>query len=234
MGEGYRGDTKLSTPEKTPLNRISNQTVYVMTQALLFSIVTFAISATLTPGPNNIMVTASGTNFGYTRTIPHLLGITIGFPIMVSAVGLGIGSMFQTYPILHTILKYIGAGYLIWLAWKIATSHSSTMTNGSSNKNNGTHPLTFLQAASFQWVNPKAWVMAISAVSTYTTIGGNLWLEVTVITAIFALVSYPCISFWTLVGVGAARILRSSRSIQMFNIAMALLLIASIAPIVLS
>ena len=93
--------------------------------------------------------------------------------------------------------------------------------------------MTFVQAAAFQWVNPKAWVMAVSAISTYTTVSGNLWLEVTVITAIFALVCYPCVSFWTFVGVGIANILSRGKAIRIFNIVMALLLVVSIAPIVL-
>ncbi len=157
---------------------------------------------------------------------------------MLGAVGLGIGSLFQTYPVVHTVLKFLGAAYLIWLAWKIATSQAADMPRSLPrslpvNNNSGARPLTFLQAAAFQWVNPKAWVMAISAVSTYTTVSGNLWLEVTVITAMFALVCYPCVSFWTMVGVGVAKVLRSGKTMRIFNMVMALLLMVSIAPIFL-
>ena len=197
-----------------------------MSLTLLVAILLFAFVATITPGPNNIMVTASGANFGYVRTIPHLLGISIGFPIMLAAVGFGLGQVFQTFPIIHQVLKVVGAAYLLWLAWKITTAKPA------SGNRKGSSPLTFLQVAAFQWVNPKAWIMAISAFSTYTTVGGNLWLEVTVITLAFAIIAYPCVSLWTLLGVGVSGALNNDQYLRWFNYTMALLLVASIAPII--
>lgn len=199
-----------------------------MSLTLVLAIFLFAFSATFTPGPNNIMLTASGANFGFRRSMPHILGISVGFPLMVGAIGLGFGVVFQTYPMLHLVLKYIGAAYLCWLAWRIMNAHRTDDQSG------GGAPLTFLQAAAFQWVNPKAWIMAVSAVSTYTSVGGNHLLEVTVITLLFAFVSFPSTAVWTLAGVGLSRILDSGAKIRTFNIVMGLVLIASIVPIVVS
>ncbi|MFC4353079.1 LysE family translocator [Fodinicurvata halophila] len=188
-------------------------------------IAAFALVATITPGPNNIMVTASGVNYGYRRTLPHILGISIGFPVMVLAVGLGLGGLFRAVPALHDILKIAGIAYLLWLAWRIAT----TRRQGEASSR---PPLTFLQAAAFQWVNPKAWMMATGAVAAYTTGGDSVFAEVLLITALFALVAFPCVSAWTLLGSALGRFLAEGRRLQLFNIAMAALLVLSILPVV--
>ena len=171
------------------------------------------------------MLTASGANFGFKKSMLHMLGISIGFPVMVAAIGLGFGLVFVKYPSLHMVLKYIGAAYLLWLAWKIMTADKTGDTNGR------TKPLTFLQAAAFQWVNPKAWIMAVSAVSTYTSVQGNVYFEVAVITALFALVSFPSTMAWTLIGVGIGRFLDAPVKLRLFNVVMGLLLVGSILPI---
>src|SRR3712207_1250882 len=119
------------------------------------ALVSFAFVAAMTPGPNNIMLTASGVNFGFARTVPHMLGICAGFVALVLSVGIGVGAAFTTLPALQTVLKVIGAGYMLWLAWKVATAAPADSDEQRSS------PLTFWQAVAFQWVNPKGWVMAV-------------------------------------------------------------------------
>ena len=192
----------------------------------LLPVALFAVSMSITPGPNNVMVTASGANFGYRRTIRHLLGIGIGFPVMVAAVGLGLGGVFEAVPQVHAVLKYVGSAYILWMAWKIATASGT----GRASEQPG-RPLTFLQAAAFQWVNPKGWVVAVGAISAFTTIQGDLLFEVGAIALTFACVNYPCASLWTLFGVGIGRLLKRGVRLRVFNLAMSVLLIASIVPL---
>jgi threonine/homoserine/homoserine lactone efflux protein len=194
---------------------------------LLLPLFTFAVVTTATPGPNNVMLTASGANFGFWRTLPHMLGIATGFPVMVVAIGWGLGELFHAFPALHEVLKYVGAAYLLFLAWKIATAGRVGTVQSRG------RPLTFLQAAAFQWVNPKGWMMALGAISAYTTVGGNPFLETLVIAAIFATVAMPCIGVWALFGAAIGRLLRSEAWLRAFNWAMAALLVASLAPLFL-
>jgi threonine/homoserine/homoserine lactone efflux protein len=194
---------------------------------LLLPLFTFAVVTTATPGPNNVMLTASGANFGFRRTLPHMLGIAIGFPVMVVAIGWGLGEIFHEFPVLHEVLKYAGTAYLLFLAWKIATAGRV-----GTAENRG-RPMTFLQAAAFQWVNPKGWMMALGAISAYTTVGGNPFLETLVIAAIFAAVAMPCIGIWALFGAGIGRLLQSDTWLRVFNLTMAALLIASLVPLFL-
>jgi len=191
-------------------------------QILAFAVFAFVIS--ITPGPNNTMVLASGANFGFRPTIPHLLGIDLGFAIMIIAVGLGIGSLFTAFPILHTALRYGGALYLLYLAWKIASSGGPNTEGGRK------QPMTFLQAAIFQWVNPKGWIAAIGAVATYTPENG-FFVNLLIVTFVFALVMGPCISLWAAVGTALRKFLSNPAYLRAFNIVMALLLVASLYPI---
>jgi threonine/homoserine/homoserine lactone efflux protein len=131
------------------------------TPELIAALVLFALVSSITPGPNNTMLMASGANFGFRATIPHLLGVSGGFFLLVLAAGLGLGGLFAAYPPLHDILAVVGGAYLLWLAWKIATSKGLGLGEGSA------RPQTFLQAAAFQWVNPKAWAMALGGVTAY-------------------------------------------------------------------
>jgi threonine/homoserine/homoserine lactone efflux protein len=130
----------------------------MLTADLLLAFILFAFVSSITPGPNNTMLLSSGVNFGFNRTIPHMLGISCGFALMVLAVGFGLGAVFKAYPILYTVLRYAGAAYLLYLAYKIATSGPAEDGDQSN-----TRPMSYLSAAAFQWVNPKAWVMAIGA-----------------------------------------------------------------------
>jgi len=191
--------------------------------SILLPLLTFAIASTGTPGPNNIMLTASGANFGYRRSLPHIFGIMIGFPSMVLAVGLGLGQVFTAYPELHQVLKYVGSAYLLFLAWKIATAARPKSATQEAK------PLTFFQAALFQWVNPKAWIMSVAALTAYTTGEGSYVVEAFIVAGVFFAVSFPLISSWCLFGAWIGRWLKSQRALMVFNGIMSALIVASIA-----
>lgn len=191
---------------------------------LLLAFALFAFVTSVTPGPNNMMLLASGVNFGFNRTVPHMLGICCGFFSLVLAVGLGLGAAFQAYPLLYTILRYVGAAYLLYLAWKIATSGPASDATGAEGK-----PQTFMQAALFQWVNPKAWVMAVGAISTYTPLQGY-FTNVMIISAVFALINLPTVSIWAGFGSLLRNALRDPFWLRVFNIGMAVLLVVSLYP----
>jgi len=191
--------------------------------SLFVAVLLFSISTTITPGPNNIMVMTSGLNFGVKRTLPHFLGICLGFPVMVIVVGVGFGAVFIRFPIIHEFIKYLGAAYLLYLAWKIACSHNQ-MTGKQRAK-----PLTFLQASLFQWVNPKAWVMAVGSISAYTKPELNMYLQVLVISVTFLVVCFPNIGIWMVFGAGLKRFLKHDNHQKIFNYCMGLLLVISVA-----
>ena len=187
----------------------------------------FAAVTAFTPGPNNIMVTASGVNFGFARTIPHLLGILIGFQVMLIGCGAGLGALFSAYAPLQYALKIVGAAYMLWLAWKVANARPADDEPDSSGR-----PLTFLQAAAFQWVNPKAWVIAISAIAIY--VRPSHWLvDFAILLAVFGLFTVLSTATWTGFGVALRGLLRNPRHARIFNGVMAVLLVASIAPMVI-
>ena len=197
-----------------------------LTPELLPALALFAFVSSITPGPNNTMLMASGANFGFRASIPHLMGVSGGFFILVVAVGLGLGGLFSAYPELHDILSVAGGLYLLWLAWKIATSKGMT-TSGSSGK-----PQTFLQAAAFQWVNPKAWAMALGAVTAYAP-REHYVANIVAVSLIFVAINLPCVMSWTGFGVGLRRFLDKPAVLRGFNIVMALLLVASLIPLAL-
>ncbi|WP_437882035.1 LysE family translocator [Pseudomonas sp. LRF_L74] len=196
-----------------------------MTFELLLAFVLFALVTSITPGPNNMMLLASGVNFGVRRSIPHMLGISLGFMVLVIAVGLGLGQLFERAPWLYQALRYAGAAYLLYLAWKIARAGAPESGEGKAK------PLTFIQAAAFQWVNPKAWIMAIGAITTYTPHEGFIF-NVLLIAALFALVNCPSVGLWTVAGSLLRRWLERPAILRAFNIGMALLLVLSLYPIV--
>jgi threonine/homoserine/homoserine lactone efflux protein len=197
-----------------------------MTAELLIAFIAFAFVTSVTPGPNNMMLLASGVNFGLRRSLPHMLGISLGFMVLVMAVGLGLGQLFEQVPMLYSVLRYLGAAYLLYLAWKIANSGAPDSQADERGK-----PFSFLQAAAFQWVNPKAWVMAIGAITTYTP-QENFLVNVLLIAALFALVNCPSVGLWTVAGSLLRNWLKNPRVLRGFNIGMALLLVASLYPIV--
>ena len=197
-----------------------------MNQTTLLALSAFALVSSITPGPNNMMLMASGANFGFRASIPHLLGVSGGFFVLVVAVGLGLGGLFSAYPELHDVLSVAGGLYLLWLAWKIATSKGMA-TSGGSGK-----PQTFLQAAAFQWVNPKAWAMALGAVTAYAP-REHYVANILAVSLIFVAINLPCVMSWTGFGVGLRRFLDKPAVLRGFNIVMALLLVASLIPLAL-
>jgi threonine/homoserine/homoserine lactone efflux protein len=196
-----------------------------MSQPLLFAFVMFAIVMFFTPGPNNIMLLSSGLTYGFRRTLPHIAGITIGFAFMVGAVGLGLGTIFIAYPVLQTILKYAGAAYLIYLAVAIAMSGTAT-----ADENSLRGPMTFWGAAMFQWVNAKGWVMVIGTITAYAAIAAFPW-NIVIQTGISLLMGTASTLAWALFGSALRPVLKSPRAVRVFNIVMALLLLASLYPV---
>lgn len=196
-----------------------------MTLDVLFALFAFCFVSTVTPGPNNLMVMASGANFGYRRTLPHMTGIALGFGLMTVLVGVGLMQVFDLFPMTHTILTVVSVVYLLWLAWKVA---NAAPPDGAVETD--ARPLTFLQAAAFQWVNPKAWTMAVSAITFYAA--DRSILAIAIVAGMFALVCLPCLSVWTVLGQEMRRFLTNPARLRLFNWAMAALLIASIAPVV--
>ena len=194
-----------------------------MSFEIFLAMVGFGIVSTTTPGPNNFMLFASGLNFGFRRTIPHILGVSNGFGFLVLCVGLGLGQLLEIYPLAFTAIKIIGALYMVYLAWKIATSGPLEINEKKSK------PLTYLQAALFQWVNPKAWVMAVVIASTYTN-PTNYNSTLAIIVAYFAIANIPMVCVWAGFGTALKQFLSDPKKFRIFNIAMAIALLASLWP----
>jgi threonine/homoserine/homoserine lactone efflux protein len=195
-----------------------------MTVDTALALVMFAFVSSITPGPNNFMLLASGVNFGFLRTIPHMCGIGAGFFTLLLGVGFGLGALFSAFPQLHIALKIVGGLYLLWLAWKIATARSL-----SSEKAAGARPMTFMEAAAFQWINPKAWIMAVTGMALFTRPEAP-YLSVLFVAAAFALVNFPSVSTWAGFGTALRGFLADPVKLKWFNIAMGLLLAASVVP----
>jgi threonine/homoserine/homoserine lactone efflux protein len=181
-----------------------------------------------TPGPNNILVASSGVNFGFRATIPHILGVTVGYPLMLLLVGVGLAAIFTNVPQVHTVLKYVCIVYLLYLSWRIAIAPV-----GDSETRKTAKPLTFLQAAAFQWVNGKGWVVALSAVTTYTVVNATLNMQVFALAGLALLVTLASVTTWTLFGALLRQYLHTERRRRIFNYVMAALLAASIVSVVL-
>jgi len=197
----------------------------VYTLPMLVSIISFAFATAMTPGPNNFMLLSSGLTFGYKRTLAHIIGVMVGFPIMIMAVGLGLGSVFTMYPIMYDVLKVVGILYLLWMAWKVATSSSSMGTSDEVKK-----PFTLLQAMLFQWVNPKAWVMVITAIGSFITVKEDAFLQVLFIAFTYLIIGMLSTNFWALGGVYLHKFISNVQSIKIFNVLMAVLIVLSVVP----
>ena len=191
---------------------------------VFFALLVFAFVSSVTPGPNNLMLLASGVNFGFRRTVPHMAGIGFGFWLLLMAVGLGLGAMLSAFPTLHLALKIAGGAYFCYLAWRVATSRS--MGSGGTAQS---RPMTFLEAVAFQWINPKAWVMAVTAMAIYTDPQRPL-LTVVLVAAAFAIVNFPSVSVWAAFGVALRGFLADPVRLKWFNIAMGVLLAATLIP----
>lgn len=194
-----------------------------MPDPLLLPLIAFTFTMSVTPGPNNVMLTASGVNFGFRRTLPHMVGISTGVMVMVLAIGLGLGSVFQTWPQVHVLLKYLGAAYLLYLAWRIATA------SGPSGVTTGARPMSLLQAAAFQWVNPKAWMMVVGAVAAFAPVQ-DYYTHVGRIALVMGVVGLPTIALWAGAGSLLRGLLQDPRAVRIFNSVMAALLVASLYP----
>ena len=195
-----------------------------MDTVTLLLLAQFAFAASVTPGPNNLMLMASGANYGFRRTIPHMAGISLGHSFMVAMVGLALLRLFTAYPWLNTALDVVSVLYMSWLAWKIATAVPPEAGEVKG------RPFTFLQAAAFQWVNPKAWVMAITAITNFAPMDRGLVFGSLVVALVFLSMNIPAITLWAALGVQVRRLLGKARRLRIFNVTMAILLMASLWP----
>jgi threonine/homoserine/homoserine lactone efflux protein len=191
---------------------------------VFLALLLFCVVASVTPGPNNMMLLASGVNFGVRRTLPHLAGVVLGFAAMVALVGFGLDAIFRVAPWLLPAMRYAGAAYLLWLAWRIAKS--GAVKEGVA----AGRPLGFIGAAAFQWINPKGWVMAVSALTTYA-VSPDYATAVFVVALTCLIVGVPCTGVWVLFGAAMRRFLADPRRARPFNWTMGALLVASIAPV---
>lgn len=197
-----------------------------MSIEILGALALFALVSSITPGPNNLMLMNSGASFGIKKTIPHVLGVVIGFDIMVMLVGTGIMGVFERYPMGAEILKVASIAYLLYLSYQIATSTSAPEQTDAQAK-----PMSFLQAALFQWINPKAWTMALTAISVYAT--STDFKAVLFVTVVFGLINLPSVSVWVFLGKKMQSILTNQTRLRAFNMTMALLLVGSLYPVLL-
>lgn len=197
-----------------------------MTFEILTALVAFCFVGVITPGPNNLMLMASGANFGFRRTVPHMLGVGLGMPILVTLVGIGVIRVLEAYPIVQTVLTVLSVAYLLYLAWKIANAAPPRKVEDGEAMGK---PLTFLQAAAFQWVNPKAWFMALSAITLYA--GGRDPSAILWIAAVYCAVGIISTTSWTALGQQMRRLLNSRGRLRAFNWTMAALLVATLIPV---
>lgn len=192
----------------------------------VFALALFVISTSGTPGPNNIMLLSSGVNFGIKKSLPHVFGINLGFPIMIVALGIGLISLFAEFPSLYLTMKFVGISYLLFLAFKIA------ITPVSAEAKEQAKPISFVQAAAFQWVNPKAWIMAISAIVAFSSATNASLLELLSVALAYIVFGLPCSFVWLFAGAGLKGILENPLFVKLFNRVMALLLVLSIIPMI--
>lgn len=190
---------------------------------VFLALVGFSFVSSVTPGPNNIMLLTSGVNFGFRKTIPHMFGIAIGFGVLLLAVGFGLREIFLQFPVMRTVLKVLGGAYLVYLAWKIANAGPVEA------EEEGSKPMSFMAAALFQWVNPKAWVMGVTAMTVYTG-EPDFFSSVIIVTLVFMVVNFPSVSVWCGFGVALREWLAEPVRLRIFNVSMALLLVASLWP----
>ncbi|MEM7497417.1 MAG: LysE family translocator [Pseudomonadota bacterium] len=199
---------------------------------LLLALAGFAVAASFTPGPNNMMLAASGATHGWRRTLAHAMGVALGFPVMVFAVALGLGEVFENTPLLRDGMAWVGAGVMLWLAWRIATAMPAAETTAPprdrAQNRNRSRPLTFVEAAAFQWVNPKAWVMCIAVSATYVS-GAAPLREAILVAAVFTLSGLGSTQAWTLFGAWIGQFLGRGARLRAFNIVMGVLVALSAA-----
>ena len=196
-----------------------------MSEAMLLALATFCFVSSITPERNNMMLLASGENLGFRPTLPNLMGVSLGFGAMVLAVGLGVGGIFTAYPALYDVLRVGAAAYIVWLAYRIATAR------GIGDGKATARPMSFVEAVAFQWINPKAWAMALGATTAFVA-PEEFVLGVLIVTAVFTAINLPCVASWAGFGVVLRRFLDRPWTLRAFNITMAVLLVASLYPMV--
>ena len=184
----------------------------------------FALVTTITPGPNNTMLLASGVNFGFRRTLPHVFGISAGVVLLMLCVGFGLGEAFHRFPALYSVLEIASVAYLLYLAWKIGTSGEVKLRKGER------RPMKFHEAIAFQWVNPKAWMMVLTAVTTIH-LSENFGSNVMLMAVVFYVIGLPCICLWAGFGTAMRQVLTDPKRLRIFNLAMALSLVLTLYPI---
>ena len=183
----------------------------------------FSFAASITPGPNNLMLLASGVNFGLRPTVPHMLGIGLGFFAMLLIVGFGLGALVLSSPLLLKLLRGCAIAYMLYLAWGLARSGKLSATGDAK------RPMRFVEAVAFQWVNPKAWAMALTAAAVYVN-PAHLLISVPTVSVIFAMINLPCVSAWASFGVLLRQVLQNPVRLRFFNLIMAALLVLSTLP----
>lgn len=202
----------------------------MISSELLIALIAFAFVSSITPGPNNLMLMTSGINFGFARTVPHMLGVSIGFTLMIILVGAGIIQLLDAVPGAQQAIRIASIAYLLYMAWTIAFAVPKPLGEDGAAMDS-TKPFTFTQAALFQWVNPKAWTMALTAVSAYTPKAHPV-LGLMIVACVFGLINLPTVSTWTAMGVKMRRFLSDPLKLRRFNIAAALTLVATLYPVV--
>jgi threonine/homoserine/homoserine lactone efflux protein len=207
----------------------------------LLALAIFAAVSSVTPGPNNLMLLASGVNFGVRRSLPHLAGVNLGFVFLFLCLGFGLQRVFVSYPQLEVVLRYVGTTYLVWLAWSLATSSTkpAQATDKENSKQNedkpnqdqsGKGPMSFASAVAFQWVNPKAIMMAIGAITTYLPSGAGVW-GMLLVGLVFGLINAPMVASWLLFGSTMRQFLQDPKKLKLFNWGMAMLILATLYPV---
>jgi threonine/homoserine/homoserine lactone efflux protein len=183
----------------TKLNRLHSILDKIAMYQTLLPLALFAFVSSITPGPNNIMLTTSGILHGFARSIPHILGISIGFGVLAALCAMGVGHLALAVPGIHLVLKVLGSGYLLYLAWQLRRMSFAQADHG------GARPLSFAGAAAFQFANPKAWMMCVTGASAFLPAMQPMWLAITVFCVVFCLTGLPCICLWAAAGAALRR-----------------------------
>ena len=204
-----------------------------MNHDVLIAASLFSLVSSITPGPNNMMMLASGVNFGFRRSVPHWLGICGGFTFMLCAVGLGLHTLLADHPALYDLMRYAGSAYLIWMAWRLATATATPASQDDDAPKSEARPLGVWAAAAFQWVNPKAWVMAVTAMSAYLPARAQA-IDVVALALLFGVINLPCVACWAGGGAALRRFLQDPLRLRIFNISMAVALLASLYPMLVT
>ena len=196
---------------------------------MILPFLAFAVAASATPGPNNLLVLATAAQNGIRAAIPLIVGIALGFGFMVGVVGVGLAGPLTHHPAVHSGMRWVGTAWMLVLAWRIARAEPTTLSGPEA-----VVPMGFWGACAFQWINPKAWVMALATAATYTTPGDDIWAQVLLLSSIFFVISFPCVGIWALLGAGASTLLTTPRRMRAFNLVMGLLLAASVVPVLIN